>query len=92
MTFQGEILHGTNPEDWETLRDVRSTLVVYSVSGYEDFYEKNLRHWDKDEEQACKLYAIMYPEDPDLTSQQVFEHGKRAYAKANRILRNMGLQ
>lgn len=40
MTFQGEILHGTNPEDWEALRDGRSTLVSYSPSGYDEFYEK----------------------------------------------------
>lgn len=90
MIFRGEVLHGTNPEDWEAMCGVRSTLLIYSVSGYENFYEKNLIHWDKDEKLACELYAIMYPEDSNMISHQVRGHGMRAYAKANRILHSLG--
>lgn len=80
--YGGESLHGNNPEDWETVRDLRSDRLGLYPSGYEDEYDKNEMAWDRDENNAATLYGN--------DEKRMSLGGERAFDKTNRIRRNLG--
>ena len=82
IQYGGESLHGNNPEDWETMRNLRSDHMGLYPSGYEDEYDKNERAWDRDENNATSLYGN--------DKERMRLGGKRAFDKTNRINRNLG--
>ena len=60
MTYGGEILHGNNPEDWETLSILRGEQLGLYGDGMEDTYEKNLKNCEWDESSIDLLYNRLY--------------------------------
>lgn len=89
MKYCGEILHGNNPEDWETVRELRSDRLGLYGDGLQHIYDKNERCWDIDEANAKALYDAMYPDDSKNDWVASRAGGKRAYNKACRILHNL---
>ena len=91
MTYGGEILHGNNPEDWETLSILRGEQLGLYGDGMEDTYEKSLKNCEWDEVLAHSLYEVLYPNDAKENYKCTRESGKRAYAKAIRIKHRFAL-